>query len=208
MPYQQTEADLSVMESNLFKYFVIITIAGALLLVLSVILFFRNFKKATAETYGIMEPEDIMNVSEKDIRGPLVPKSITPVGVCAFFPFFGLAAICADRVGLAAIPTILIGIMIGIAALISASVLVYVVRLKNDPSAVFVPNTAGATGKVIRDIPAAQNGRGVIREYTNNQVVQFEAVSLDEVTLTKGTSVKVLHADTDKVAVVERIIQK
>jgi len=199
---------MPVMDNNLFMIFVAVTVVGFVLLIGSVLVFIKNFKKATAEDYGIDEPEDIMYVNEKDIAGPLVPKSITPVGICAFIPFFGIACICAHKVGLDTLPTVLIGIMIGIAALISGSILVYVVRLKHDPSAVFVPNTAGAIGKVISDIPAAQNGRGLIRVYTNNQIVQFEAISVDEVTLTKGTPIKVLRADTDKVAVVERIIQK
>jgi len=197
------------MDNNtLLNLYLTITISGLILLIIAIAVFIRNLKKSTSLEFGIPQPEDILSVDEKNIRSAHSPKTVTPLGICAFFPFFGIACICVHQVGLSVIPTIIIGIMIGISALVSASIIAYVTQLKCDASIIFVPNTAGAVGKVISDIPAAQHGKGIIRVYTNSQVAQFEAISLDEVTLTKGTPIKVLYADTDKVAVVERYINK
>ncbi len=194
--------------STLLNLYLTITAAGLLLLVVAIVIFIKNLKKSTSAEYGIPQPEDILSVDMKLVKSAHVPKTVTPLGICAFFPFFGIACICVQQVGLSVMPTIIIGTMIGISALVSASILAYVTQLKSDASIIFVPNTAGAVGKVISDIPAAQHGKGVIRVYTNSQVAQFEAISLDEVTLTKGTPIKVLYADTDRVAVVERYINR
>ncbi len=193
---------------TLFKIYLSCTVIGLAILSAAIVLFIKNLKKSASGDYGMKEPEDILAVDEKYVRSAHAPKTVTPLGICAFFPFFGIASICVQQVGLSTVPTIIIGVMIGISALVSASILCYVTQLKNDASIVFVPNTAGATGKVVKDIPASQQGRGVIRVYTNSQVAQFEAISLDEVTLAKGTPIKVLYADTDQVAVVERYVKK
>ncbi len=193
---------------TLLKIYLAITVIGLVALFAATVIFIRNLKKSVSGEYGMEEPEDILSVDMKFVRSAHAPKTVTPLGICAFFPFFGIACICVHQVGLDLIPTVIIGIMIGISALVSASILCYVTQLKNDASIIFVPNTAGATGKVVTDIPAAQHGKGVIRVYTNSQVAQFEAISLDEVTLAKGTPIRVLYADTDKVAVVERYIKK
>ncbi len=193
---------------TLLKIYLTFTIIGLILLAGAIFFFIRNLRRSVSEEYGMDEPEDIMSVDIKYVRSAHSPKTVTPLGICAFFPFFGIACICVHQVGLPVIPTVIIGIMIGISALVSAGIISYVAQLKSDASIIFVPNTAGAVGKVVSDIPAAQHGKGVIRVYTNSQVAQFEAVSLDEVTLAKGTPIRVLYADTDKVAVVERYIKK
>ena len=197
------------MDNNtLLNFYITTTIIGLVLLIIASVLFIRNLKKSTSQEYFMEEPEDILSVDMKYVRSAHAPKTVTLLGICAFVPFFGMACICVHQVGLAVVPTIIIGIMIGISALVSASILSYVTRLKSDSSIIFVPNTEGSLGKVVSDIPAAQHGKGVIRVYTNSQVAQFEAISLDEVTLTKGTPIRILYADTDKVAVVERYIKK
>lgn len=150
---------------------------------------------------------DIINMPANEIVLPLTAKTFSFIGIAAFFAAFGLVGLFSIGAGISTVASVAISLCLGLTACVSASQIVYAVRLKYDPNIIFVPRSIGLKGKVFDNIPARQKGQGSIRLLMNGCVTQIKAFSGDETSLTKGTDIKVVYADSDKAVIVERYIK-
>jgi len=163
--------------------------------------------KKSKEWGGEETPPDILAVQENLVARPLVPTLFTAPGLSFGVLALGLSGLFLT-IGLNAYPRLFVSLCLAFSCEIAVSMAVYVYRLRNDKRIIFVPKAIGQVGKVLKDIPAGMKGVGSIRLFFNGQVVTVASKSVDEVILTKGTDVKILYADSDRVAVVERYIAR
>ncbi len=150
---------------------------------------------------------DIINMPAKEIVLPLTAKTFSFIGIIVFFAAFGLVGLFSVNAGISSVASVAISLCLGLTACVSASQIVYAIRLKYDSNIIFVPRSIGLKGKVFENIPARQKGQGSIRLVMNGCVTQITAFSGDETALTKGTDIKVVYADSDKAVIVERYLK-
>ena len=186
-------------------------IAMVLGLAASVYSVFRLYKKIvyanSLSLEDIVLAVDLLNVPEKDVSKPLVPSAFTETGAAFAVFVFGLFSVFFSASSLPQGAQTVICLCFAAASELGASMAVYAVKLSKDKSVIFVPKSIGITGRVLKDIPASKKGTGVIRIFMNGQIVSVQAKSVDEVNLAKGTEIKIIYADDDRVAVVERYIR-
>ncbi|MCL1803574.1 MAG: hypothetical protein FWG30_08065 [Eubacteriaceae bacterium] len=194
-------------EKTLHTLFIASAITGAISSILFIMLLVARTKKNEEWGSDDLGPSDILAPSESLVSKPLVPLLFTDVGISVLFLAFGLIGKLLASV-LEPSPRMIVSFCLAFACEAAASICVYVYRLRRDRKIIYVPKSIGLTGRVLKDIPAQLKGMGAIRIYMNGQVVTVSALSVDEVTLTKGTEVKVMYADSDRVAVVERFVAK
>ena len=190
--------------------FTISAIVGGAFLLAGIAVFIVHHKKkeknpaqeASAEPNG-----ELLKVAEKDVVKPILPKSFSLFGIFCFFFVFGVSGLGIFSGGLAVSAVALISFFLGVAGEVAASMVQYALHLRYNDDVIFVPQSIGLIGTVVRDIPAGQKGQGSIRVRMKGCVTAMNAMSVDEVVLTKGTDVKILYADSDKVVVVERYVK-
>ena len=171
-----------------------------------IIITLKNKKKSNAPSN--LYKGDLLSYPKKKIVKPIVPKTVSYIGVFGFICVFGMCGKLLIDTDMAVIPTLIISFFISVAAQIALTLMKYAFDLKNKSNLIFVPNLINMKGVVVSDIPADQMGLGEIRLACENGVTQIRAKSMDEVALTKSTKVNVLYADSDRVVVVERLVEE
>ena len=196
-------------EGFLYKvFFYSSSISVALLLMYSIYFHYKLKIIKNKEREDVAMDTDLLQYPQKDIVKPIIPKSFSVVGIFAFFFIFGITGFALHSSGLKMQHILLISFFLGFAAEVAASMIKYALEVQKREDIIFVPKAISLEGIVSKDIPASQQGEGCVRLIMNRAVTQIRAKSVDEVVLTKATKVKVLYADSDRVVVVERIIDK
>ncbi|MDR2520023.1 MAG: hypothetical protein LBC69_03055 [Eubacteriaceae bacterium] len=199
---------LPLNEKTIHTVFIAFAAFGAALSAVFAILLYYRTKKT--EKWGEEEAQpaqDILSVRDYKASKPLVPSLVTEFGAGVGMFVFGLIGLFLTH-ELFPGPRLFASFCLAVACEAAASMSVYVYRLRFDRMIIFVPKAVGLVGKVLKDIPAGKMGLGSIRLYMNHQIVTISSRSVDEVILTKGTDVRVVYADSDRVAVVERHLPK
>ncbi len=151
----------------------------------------------------VISAGEMLKLPDKKVKKPIMPQAFTLSGVFGFFFAFGLSGLLLLRDELAVNAVFILSLLFGIAGEVSVSMLAYALAIKNDASVIFAPQSVGLTGVVSQNIPASKKGTGYIRVFMNGRVVRIKALSVDEVSLTKGTEVNVMYAYSDSSVVVE-----
>ena len=150
----------------------------------------------------------ILKLPTRSVKFPISPSMVSGIGLISFIFVFCLSGVIIISSGLSPIHVLGISFCLAVAGEVSACMIKYSIDLQKIKSTIFAPKTINMLALVSSNIPASQRGEGTIRLMINADVVQIRAKSVDEVVLTKGTLVKVNFADSDKVVVVERYIEK
>jgi len=148
--------------------------------------------------------EELSALNANELTYPIVPRTITLVGVLSMLAFYGMTALVVlssiDNIYIRAI----ISLCISVPLMIVVDYADYVIQLNNDKKIVFVPRTIGLEGWVYEDIPAKQHGSGILRLNIGSMPTQIRAKSNDETILSKQTKVKIIYADDDRTVIVEK----
>jgi hypothetical protein len=182
---------------------------GTVLLFLHIGIFLR-YAKEKKRSRSVLSPDlehtvDLLKYPETALVKPYIPKTFTRLGLACALLVFGCAGYFAYGRTLDFIPMFVVVLCFSFAAEVAGSMIQYATELQIRTDIIFVPKSIGLVGKVIKDIPAAERGKGTVRILMNGVVTQMGAMSVDEVVLTKGTTVKILYAYSDRIVVVERV---
>ncbi len=191
---------------TIFSWMIYLGLAAALVCMLTDI-----YKVTRAKKHDAPAPRryrgDLLNYPKSKIVKPIMPKAFSLVGLTSSVFIFGLCGNILLKTDMALMPTLVIAFFLSAATELAISLLKYSYDLKHKKNLIFVPNLINMKGVAVSDIPANQRGSGEIRLACEGGVTQIKAKSMDEVTLTKGTAVNVVYADSDRLVVVERMLE-
>jgi len=124
--------------------------------------------------------------------------------IAGFFIVFGFMGYQTLNNQIQTYPSIIISILLGIAGLVIFALVGYAFDLLTKMDVVFSANTVGLYGLCLTEIKAKKGNVGKIRLTMNGKITEFDAVTYNEVTLSKGTSVKITNSLSDTCVVVEQ----
>lgn len=189
--------------TTLYNLFVYCCIGAAVMIAVAVISAVFKIKRKKAPA-AIPENIDLMKYPKNKIAKPIVPNLFSVIGIICFAFVFSLSGLFFLKSELPVFASVVISGCFGLAVEVAISNLKYAYDVKNNPDIIFVPRTAGYTGKVVKDIPAGKRGEGLIRIIYNDKVCEIRALTMDEVTLAAGTQISVMYAYSDCTVMVER----
>lgn len=127
-------------------------------------------------------------------------------GIVAMFCVAGWAGVVFVDLGLAPIPSILLAILCGVAALFGIAYLMKAVLKLQSSGNIQIGVAVGKTGEVYIPIPAKGQGRGKINITVQDRFIEVDAITRAEESLKTGEVVRVVSTDDNGLVVVERVI--
>lgn len=189
--------------TTLYNLFVYCCIGAAVMIVFAVIsAVFKNKRKSSP--IQLQQNIDLIKYPKNKVVKPIVPTLFSLIGILFFVFTFSIAGLVFLNTELPLFASLVISLCFGIAVEVAVSNLKYAYDVKNNSDVIFVPRTAGYTGKVVKDIPANKRGEGLIRISINGKVCEIRALTMDEVTLAVGTDITIMYAYSDCTVIVER----
>lgn len=122
-------------------------------------------------------------------------------GIVAFLTVFGWSSIVAITNGANQAISLLTGLVLGFIAMLLIAKMVQASRKLVENGTLNVKNAIGETGKVYLTIPAAQQGEGKVMVQVQGQLNEFSAITLDEETLSTGSTVRIIDLRGDTLVV-------
>ena len=192
-------------EDSIRSIYVICLIASAVAAVAFFVvkkIFANRSKGAESDYLAEVSLKDLVRVTGVEIKKPIEAKTFTVEGLFGFLIVFALSGLVLlhDELPLKAV--MILSALFGFAGEVGTSLMAYAMKIKKGNNVVFAPQTVGQSAVVVADIPASKKGQGKIRCIYNNSIVDIKALSVDEVSLTKGTEVEILYAYSDTSVVV------
>ena len=189
--------------------FYIIFFVSVVLMLGYLVLVIRRFvlahKKADSQGITLEEDIDSLEVTPEEIYPPLNPRYFSWV-CAAFFVFaFSGSMLFMYNSGISHEASFVISLLLGIAGGVLGALIDYAVELQTNDQALFIINAIGLSGMVIKDIPAKRSGNGKVRMSMHGKITEFNSATYDEVSLPRGTPVKVVNTISDDTVIVERI---
>lgn len=121
-----------------------------------------------------------------------IMRMFTLQGVITFLMVTGWSSIASISAGAAPGMSILLGVVLGVAAMYAVAKLIHASRRLTENGTLDVRNAIGCSGKVYIPIPAGGNGEGKITLYVQGRYAECDAVTMGEETLRTGTAVRVV----------------
>ena len=144
---------------------------------------------------GLPDAMDIDDVQFGDGGNPAdfsIMRMFTLQGVITFLMVTGWSSIASISAGAAPGMSILLGVVLGVAAMYAVTKLIHASRRLTENGTLDVRNAIGCSGKVYIPIPAQGKGEGKITLYVQGRYAECDAVNMGEETLRTGTSVRVV----------------
>lgn len=185
---------------------IMIYISLALLIIYIISFFIKRREGADTKSFDFSQSEfdkKIIDTPVKALSKPLTVKYFTVFTFIGFILAFGLMGKLSVSDNIPILPSMIISFFVGLTGLIIFSLIQYAIDLMIKHDVIYSANTIGMYAFVSKDIPAKRGGEGKVIIKVNDKISQFTAVTNDEVTLTKGTKVKVSNSMSDKCIVVE-----
>lgn len=193
----------------IFKIYTVCTIAGIISLFLIAIFKMTKMlknKNGQDDSGDIVQDNNpaILKVPKSALTKSLQVHYFSPFSITGFFIVFGFMGYQTLNNQIQTYPSIIISILLGIAGLVIFALVGYAFDLLTKMDVVFSANTVGLYGLCLTEIKAKKGNVGKIRLTMNGKITEFDAVTYNEVTLSKGTSVKITNSLSDTCVVVEQ----
>ncbi len=125
-------------------------------------------------------------------------------GVVAFCAVYGWAALAISRSGRPWLLAMLVGLVLGLAAMLLVAVTMQLfVRLQTDGT-VDPLNAVGLAGEVYLSVPAGREGEGKVNVVIQEKMTECAAVTDEEQTIRTGEQVTVIGVTRDRQLIVMR----
>ncbi len=125
-------------------------------------------------------------------------------GIVAFFAVYGWGALAISRAGRPWLVAILVGLILGIAAMFLVAVTMQLfVRLQSDGT-VDPGNAVGLPGEVYLSVPAGRSGEGKVNVVIQEKMTECAAVTDEADPIPTGERVTVIGVTRDKQLIVMR----
>lgn len=123
----------------------------------------------------------------------------------AFFTVFGWAGLAANHYGLNHMWSILIAVVLGVAAMFLVSSLFFFIMKLADSGNMNINNAIGQTGKVYLPIKANSGNTGKVHVTVQDGLREISAITKGPEDLATGTIIKVTGIASDDVLIVEKV---
>ncbi len=147
---------------------------------------------------------EILKLKKSQIKKSLRVKYFSPFTFSGFLFVFGFMGMQTINNDIDFIPSLVISILLGISSLVIFAIVDYGFGLIVKKDAIFSANTVGLYALVYKDVLARRKSIGKVRLSINSIVTEFDAVTNDEVSLTKETKVKIVNSLSDTCVVVQK----
>ena len=193
----------------IFKIYTACTLAGLICLFLIALFKItkmiksRNKEEDNGEIVQNNTPE-ILKVPKSELTKSLQVHYFSPFSITGFFIVFGFMGYQTLNNKIQTYPSVIISVLLGIAGLVIFALVGYAFDLLTKTDVVFSANTVGLYGLCLTEIKAKKGNTGKIRLTMNGKITEFDAVTYNEVTLSKGTTIKITNSLSDTCVVVEQ----
>jgi hypothetical protein len=125
-------------------------------------------------------------------------------GIVAFLAVTGWAALAVSRAGHPWLAAVLVGLLLGAAAMVLVAVIMRIfLRLQTDGT-VNVENALGLPGEVYLSVPAARSGEGKVNVVIQDTMTECAAVTDEERAISTGEAVTVIGVTRERQLIVMR----
>ncbi|MCR2032858.1 hypothetical protein [Anaerofustis stercorihominis] len=145
----------------------------------------------------------ILTLSQSQLSKSLTVRYFSIFTFSGFLLVFGFMGIQTLANHITMKPSVVISFLLGLTGLVIFALVEYAIDLMVKHDAIFSANTVGLEALVYKDIKAKRGAMGKVRVSINDEVIEFEAVTNAEVTLRKGSKVKITNSLSDTCVVVE-----
>ena len=145
----------------------------------------------------------ILTLSSNKLSTSLTVRYFSIFTISGFLLVFGFMGMQTLKNNITMKPSFVISVLLGFTGLVIFALVEYAVDLMVKHDAIFSANTVGLEALVYKDIKAKKGCTGKVRLSINDKVVEFDAVTNDEVTLRKGAKVTITNSLSDTSVVVE-----
>ena len=148
------------------------------------------------------DPE-ILTLDRKKLSKSLTVRYFSLLTVSGFLSVFGFMGIQTLSNHIKMRPSIIISILLGLTGLVIFALVEYAVDLMVKHDVIFAANTVGLEALVYKDVKSKRRDMGKVRLDINGHVVEFDAVTNEDITLSKGSRVRIRNSLSDTCVVVE-----
>lgn len=125
---------------------------------------------------------------------------LTASGFLSVFGFMGIQTL-ANHIKMK--PSFIIALLLGLTGLVIAALVEYAVDLMVKHDVIFAANTVGLEALVYKDVKSKRRDMGKVRLDVNGSVIEFDAVTNEDITLSRGSKVRIRNSLSDTCVVVE-----
>lgn len=169
-------------------YFVSASIGGAILVIQTLLALFGSaHAEIPADAHVEFDVAHDLNAADSFL------KILSFKALVGFATFFGLAGLAADRAGFDRLPTALVALGAGIAALYAIAWMMAGLSQLRAEGTVDLANAVGTTAKVYLRVPAHGAGHGKVTVAVQGRTLETKAVTTGS-ELPAGTIVRVVRA--------------
>jgi len=145
----------------------------------------------------------ILTLNSNQLSKSLTVRYFSIFTLSGFLLVFGFMGIQTLANHITMKPSIVISFLLGLTGLVIFALVEYAVDLMVKHDAIFSANTVGLEAIVYKDVKAKRGAVGKVRVSINDKVIEFDAVTNAEVTIRKGSTVKITNSLSDTCVVVE-----
>ena len=138
------------------------------------------------------EPDNDHPANEAGHNTSSIWRIFTIRGIVAFFALGGWAGLAALSAGLRALWSIQIALLVGVAALLTASLVIQLALKMQDSGNINMKNALSKTAEVYITIPPARTNTGKVTMLLQERFVELEAVTDNESEIRPNTKVEVV----------------
>lgn len=145
----------------------------------------------------------ILNFDKKDLSHSLTVRYFSLLTISGFLTVFGFMGLQTLANHIKMKPSFVIALLLGFTGLVIAALVEYAVDLMVKHDVIFAANTVGLEALVYKDVKSKRRDMGKVRLDVNGHVIEFDAVTNEDMTLSRGSRVTIKNSLSDTCVVVE-----
>ena len=145
----------------------------------------------------------ILQLDRKQLSKSLTVRYLSLLTVSGFLSVFGFMGLQTLANHIKMRPSFVIAVLLGFTGLVICALVEYAVDLMVKHDVVFAANTVGLEALVYKDVKSKRRDMGKVRLDVNGHVIEFDAVTNEDMTLRKGSKVRIRNSLSDTCVVVE-----
>ena len=145
----------------------------------------------------------ILLLDSKELSRSLTVRYFSLLTVSGFLTVFGFMGIQTLANQIKMKPSFVIALLLGFTGLVISALVEYAIDLMVKHDVIFAANTVGLEALVYQDVKSKRRDMGKVRLDVNGHVIEFDAVTNEDMTLSRGSKVIIKNSLSDTCVVVE-----